>query len=71
VCLHILPSVLDQSSYLKAKINNTGVLALAYSQALRPGVRATFGLAVDTQKLNDVSPSGPAHKVNSFDRSCW
>ncbi|EKM79267.1 hypothetical protein AGABI1DRAFT_85125 [Agaricus bisporus var. burnettii JB137-S8] len=56
-------TVLDQSSYLKAKINNTGVLALAYSQALRPGVRATFGLAVDTQKLNDVSPSGPAHKV--------
>jgi voltage-dependent anion channel protein 2 len=56
-------TVLDNSAYLKAKINNIGVLALAYNQTLRPGVRATFGLAVDTTKLNDVNPSGPAHKI--------
>jgi voltage-dependent anion channel protein 2 len=36
-----------------------------YTQALRPGVKATFGLALDTQKLNEISPSGPAHKVGA------
>jgi len=54
---------LDRSAFVKAKINNAGVLALGYSQALRPGVRASFGLALDTTKLNDISPTGPAHKV--------
>jgi hypothetical protein len=34
-----------------------------YTQTLRPGVKASFGLALDTQKLNDVSPVGPSHKV--------
>jgi hypothetical protein len=29
-------------------------------------VKASFGLALDTQKLNDPSPSGPAHKVMLF-----
>ena len=29
----------------------------------RPGVKASFGLALDTQKLNDTSPTGAAHKV--------
>ncbi|CAK5270440.1 unnamed protein product [Mycena citricolor] len=54
---------LDGASFVKAKINNSGVLALGYTQALRPGVKASFGLALDTQKLNDVDPSGPVHKV--------
>ena len=39
---------------------------VGYTQALRPGVKASFGLAVDTQKLNDVAPTGPAHKVRRF-----
>lgn len=34
-----------------------------YTQTLRPGVKASFGLALDTQKLNEVSPAGPSHKV--------
>ena len=34
-----------------------------YTQTLRPGVKASFGLALDTQRLNDAAPSGPAHKV--------
>jgi voltage-dependent anion channel protein 2 len=38
---------------------------LGYTQALRPGVKASFGLALDTQRLNDASPSGPAHKVGA------
>ncbi|KAF9046119.1 eukaryotic porin/Tom40 [Panaeolus papilionaceus] len=54
---------LDASAFVKAKINNSGVVALGYTQALRPGVKASFGLALDTQKLNDPSPVGPAHKV--------
>jgi voltage-dependent anion channel protein 2 len=36
-----------------------------YTQTLRPGVKASFGLALDTQRLNDIAPSGPAHKVGA------
>ena len=56
---------LDAAAFVKAKINNAGVLALGYTQALRPGVKASFGLALDTQKLNEVSPVGPVHKVGA------
>jgi voltage-dependent anion channel protein 2 len=38
------------------------ILCLGYTQALRPGVKASFGLALDTQRLNDA---GPAHKVGA------
>jgi voltage-dependent anion channel protein 2 len=54
---------LDSSAFIKAKINNAGVVALGYTQVLRPGVKASFGLALDTQKLNDPNPIGAAHKV--------
>ncbi|KAG6853055.1 hypothetical protein C0991_007199 [Blastosporella zonata] len=54
---------LDAAAFVKAKINNSGVIALGYTQSLRPGVKAAFGLALDTQKLNEVSPVGPSHKV--------
>ncbi|KAG6914868.1 hypothetical protein DXG01_014843 [Tephrocybe rancida] len=54
---------LDSAAFVKAKINNSGVIALGYTQSLRPGVKASFGLALDTQKLNEVSPHGPSHKV--------
>lgn len=56
---------LDEAAFVKAKINNAGILALGYTQALRPGVKASFGLAIDTQKLNEVAPTGPAHKVGA------
>lgn len=55
---------LDSAAFVKAKINNTGVLVLGYTQALRPGVRASFGLALDTQRLNDTAGSA-AHKVGA------
>jgi len=54
---------LDSSAFIKAKINNAGVIGLGYTQSLRPGVKASFALALDTQKLNDPAPAGPAHKV--------
>ncbi|KAG8758736.1 Mitochondrial porin, partial [Ceratobasidium sp. 428] len=53
---------LDSAAFVKAKINNAGVLVLGYTQALRPGVRASFGLALDTQRLNDTSAGPAAHK---------
>ncbi|KAL4069888.1 eukaryotic porin/Tom40 [Scleroderma yunnanense] len=56
---------LDSAAFVKAKINNAGVLALGYTQTLRPGVKASFGLALDTQRLNEVAPAGPAHKVGA------
>ena len=54
---------LDAAAFVKAKINNTGVLSLGYTQALRPGVKATFGMALDTTKLNGNAPG--AHKVGA------
>jgi len=54
---------LDKNSFIKAKINNAGVIGLGYSQTLRDGIKASFALALDTQKLNEPSPVGPAHKV--------
>ena len=41
-------------------------LFTGYTQALRPGVKASFGLALDTQRLNETTPSGPAHKVSDL-----
>ncbi|KAH9933169.1 voltage-dependent ion-selective channel [Epithele typhae] len=56
---------LDSAAYVKAKINNSGILALGYTQSLRPGVKASFGLALDTQRINDVSSEVAAHKVGA------
>ena len=64
--ISINSSYLDAAAFVKAKINNTGVLSLGYTQALRPGVKASFGLALDTQRLNETTPSGPAHKVSDL-----
>jgi len=53
---------LDDCAFIKAKINNAGVIGLGYTQTLRAGIKASFALALDTQKLNDSAPIGPAHK---------
>ncbi|KIY65216.1 hypothetical protein CYLTODRAFT_379723 [Cylindrobasidium torrendii FP15055 ss-10] len=60
-------TILDRASgsSLKAKINNSGVIALGYQQILRPGLKATFGLALDTQQVNEAAPVGPVHKVGA------
>ncbi|GAA96332.1 uncharacterized protein L969DRAFT_88777 [Mixia osmundae IAM 14324] len=58
---------LDNATFVKAKINNAGILALGYTQALRPGVIASWGLLLDTQKLSetgDASKSG-THKLGA------
>jgi voltage-dependent anion channel protein 2 len=41
------------------------MISVGYTQALRPGVKASFGLAIDTTKLNEASPDGAAHKVGA------
>ncbi|KAI0036536.1 eukaryotic porin/Tom40 [Vararia minispora EC-137] len=57
---------LDDAAFVKAKINNAGVLALGYTQSLRPGVRASLGLAIDTQRINSISPAGEVpHKLGA------
>jgi len=48
---------LDAAAFVKAKVNSTGLLTLGYTQALRPGVKASFGLAVDTLKLSNNGSS--------------
>jgi len=57
---------LDDGAFVKAKINNGGILALGYTQSLRPGVKASFGLALDTQRLNSTAPTEHVpHKVGA------
>jgi voltage-dependent anion channel protein 2 len=51
---------LDSAAFVKAKINNQGIAALAYSQLLRPGVTLGLGASIDTQRLSE---SAAAHKV--------
>ncbi|BGP58174.1 Mitochondrial porin [Rhodotorula sphaerocarpa] len=46
---------LDNTAFVKAKVNNANIAALSYVQALRPGVKASFGLAVDMTKLGEAS----------------
>merc|ERR1712225_59455 len=57
---------LDNTAFVKAKVNNAGVLGLGYTQALRPGLKLSFGLAVDTKAFSssEVAASA-AHKVGS------
>ena len=56
---------LDNAAFVKAKINNSGILCLGYTQALRPGVKASLGLALDTVKLSDNTAGADAHKVGA------
>ena len=56
---------LDNAAFIKAKINNSGILALGYAQALRPGIKATFGLALDALKLTSGSADASAHKLGA------
>ncbi len=56
---------LDNAAFVKAKVNNSAVLCLGYTQALRPGVKASIGLALNTKSLSDASAASPAHKVGA------
>lgn len=59
---------LDNTAFVKAKINSAGVLCLGYTSVLAKGIKASFGLALDTAKLNEVSAAGTgvsAHKVGT------
>jgi len=62
-------SYLDRAAFVKAKINNAGILVLGYTQALNPGVKASFGVAIDTQKMSnggsDEKSAGSAHSVGA------
>ena len=59
--------VLDSSAFLKAKVNNQGLLGLGFTQVLRDGIKVAFGGLFDTTKLNS-----DAHKVGvSFSFEAW
>lgn len=60
-----LTSFLDQSAFVKAKIASTGILGLSYTQTLRPGVKAAFSVAIDTQKISDPTIGGSPHRVGA------
>lgn len=49
---------LDKSAFIKAKIADSGLTALSYSQELRPGVRLGLGASFDALKLAE-----PVHKL--------
>lgn len=56
---------LDNAAFVKAKINNDGILGLGYTQALRPGVKASLGLALDTKAFPGEEAATPDHKVGA------
>ncbi|KAL0073418.1 eukaryotic porin/Tom40 [Phycomyces blakesleeanus] len=45
--------LLDKTTFVKGKINNAGVLSVAYTQALRPGIKVNMGAAIDTGRFNE------------------
>lgn len=49
---------LDAVSFAKAKLNDRGILALAYSTKLNTAVTTGLGLSLDTTKLNEAG-----HKI--------
>ncbi|KAJ9093713.1 hypothetical protein QFC21_006309 [Naganishia friedmannii] len=50
---------------VKLKINNAGLLSASYAQPFRPGVKATLGLTLDTQRLHSGSSRTAAHKIGA------
>ncbi|KAK3806455.1 MAG: voltage-dependent ion-selective channel [Benniella sp.] len=46
---------LDLGSFVKAKVNNAGVLGLGYTQALRKGIKVSVGGQFDTTKLDQAA----------------
>ncbi|KAJ9110513.1 hypothetical protein QFC22_006720 [Naganishia vaughanmartiniae] len=50
---------------VKLKLNSAGMLSASYTQPFRPGVKATFGLVLDTQKLHSTSARTAVHKVGA------
>jgi hypothetical protein len=57
------PVFLPSVSHCRSTIELSLTTLAGYTQALRPGVKASFGLALDTQRLNEINPTGPTHKV--------
>jgi len=49
---------LDRDAFVKAKVNNTGVLGLGYTQAVRKGIKVSIAGLFDTTKLDQA-----AHKL--------
>ena len=49
---------LDKSAFIKAKIADSGLTALSYTQELRPGVKLGLGASFDALKLAE-----PVHKL--------
>ncbi|OZJ02329.1 hypothetical protein BZG36_04290 [Bifiguratus adelaidae] len=57
---------LDPDTAIKAKVNNFGVLAMSYTQALKPGVKVTLAAQVDTTRFEeDVHRVGVAFTLEN------
>eukprot|EP00158_Paraphelidium_tribonemae_P000999 Partr_v1_DN23824_c0_g1_i1_m63900 putative voltage-dependent anion channel len=44
---------LDSDAFVKAKISNTGIFGLGYTQLVKPGVKVSLGGSFDTTRLSD------------------
>lgn len=56
-------SVRCNLTHVLSSYDPAGILCLGYTQALRPGVKASLGLALDTVKMSDTGAT--AHKVGA------
>lgn len=44
---------LDRDAFIKGKVDSNGRVGIGYTQALRPGVKISFGGSIDTSRLNE------------------
>ncbi len=52
---------LDKDAFVKAKVNNSGIVGLGYTQNIRQGVKLAVGGQFDSNRLGENS-----HKVTFF-----
>jgi len=51
---------IDPATFAKAKINDRGILSLAYNTKINQGFTFGIGASLDTQKLNEAG-----HKIGT------
>lgn len=57
---------LDKDAYIRAKVSQAQEVTVAYTQALRPGVKLTLGMNVDTKTMaTDAQKLGLALTINA------
>lgn len=55
----------NSNPIIKLKGNTAGIFSASYTQPFRSGVKATFGLELDTKRLQRASARTVSHKIGA------